>query len=182
MAKLRRAARGGARAEVDEEARGRGSAPAVAGRTWPGTSSRLRRRGRYGPASAHSVEGAGILDVAPTVLELMGVPAPGGMEGRPIELISKEGAFPRPDRTKYRPVSPHQHKELLNESHHHRHAPRLARQRRSTGLPGQTSRLPARVAIYLHDARRQHHAGCPAAGCGEPGVRAVRSEEDSVQT
>jgi hypothetical protein len=24
----------------------------------------------------------------------MGVPAPGGMEGRPIELISKEGAFP----------------------------------------------------------------------------------------
>jgi hypothetical protein len=27
-------------------------------------------------------------------LELMGVPAPGGMEGRPIELISKEGAFP----------------------------------------------------------------------------------------
>jgi hypothetical protein len=27
-------------------------------------------------------------------LELMGVPASGGMEGRPIELISKEGAFP----------------------------------------------------------------------------------------
>jgi hypothetical protein len=24
----------------------------------------------------------------------MGVPTPGGMEGRPIELISKEGAFP----------------------------------------------------------------------------------------
>jgi predicted AlkP superfamily phosphohydrolase/phosphomutase len=50
----------------------------------------------YDPARryAHSVEGAGILDVAPTVLELMGVPAPGGMEGRPIELISKEGAFP----------------------------------------------------------------------------------------
>src|SRR5215218_8423458 len=130
---------------------------------------------------AHSVEGAGILDVAPTVLELMGVPTPGGMEGRPIELISKEGAFPRPDRTKYRPVSPHQHKELLNESHHHRHAPRLARQRRSTGLPGQTSRLPARVAIYLHDARRQHHACCPAAGFGEPGIRAVRSEEGPVQ-
>ena len=46
---------------------------------------------------AHSVEGAGILDVAPTVLavlELMGVPTPGGMEGRPIELISKEEAFP----------------------------------------------------------------------------------------
>ena len=43
---------------------------------------------------AHSVEGAGILDVAPTVLELMGVPAPGGMEGSPIELINKEGAFP----------------------------------------------------------------------------------------
>jgi predicted AlkP superfamily phosphohydrolase/phosphomutase len=35
-----------------------------------------------------------ILDVAPTVLELMGVPTPGGMEGRPIELISKEKAFP----------------------------------------------------------------------------------------
>ena len=44
---------------------------------------------------AHSsVDGASILDVAPTVLELMGVPAPAGMEGRPIELISKEGAFP----------------------------------------------------------------------------------------
>jgi hypothetical protein len=25
---------------------------------------------------------------------LMGVPAPGGMEGRSIDLISKEGAFP----------------------------------------------------------------------------------------
>jgi arylsulfatase A-like enzyme len=50
----------------------------------------------YDPARryAHSVEGAGILDVAPTVLELMGVPAPGGMEGRSIDLISKEGAFP----------------------------------------------------------------------------------------
>ena len=43
---------------------------------------------------ARSEEGAGILDVAPTVLELMGVPTPGGMEGRPIELISKEEAFP----------------------------------------------------------------------------------------
>jgi arylsulfatase A-like enzyme len=43
---------------------------------------------------AQSVEGAGILDVAPTVLELMGVPTPGGMEGRPIELISDEEAFP----------------------------------------------------------------------------------------
>jgi arylsulfatase A-like enzyme len=41
-----------------------------------------------------SVEGVGILDVAPTVLELMGVPAPGGMEGRPIELISKEEVLP----------------------------------------------------------------------------------------
>jgi arylsulfatase A-like enzyme len=40
------------------------------------------------------VEGAGILDVAPTVQELMGVPAPAGMEGRPIELISKEEVFP----------------------------------------------------------------------------------------
>jgi arylsulfatase A-like enzyme len=50
----------------------------------------------YDPARryAHNVEGAGILDVAPTVLELMGVPVPGGMEGHPIELISKEGAFP----------------------------------------------------------------------------------------
>jgi hypothetical protein len=27
-------------------------------------------------------------------LELMGVPAPGGVEGRPIELISNEEAFP----------------------------------------------------------------------------------------
>jgi hypothetical protein len=27
-------------------------------------------------------------------LELMGVPAPGGMEGRPIELISKEEVLP----------------------------------------------------------------------------------------
>jgi hypothetical protein len=27
-------------------------------------------------------------------LELMGVPAPGGMEGRPIELISKEEVSP----------------------------------------------------------------------------------------
>ena len=35
-----------------------------------------------------------VLDVAPTVLELMGVPTPGGMEGTPIKLISKEGAFP----------------------------------------------------------------------------------------
>jgi bisphosphoglycerate-independent phosphoglycerate mutase (AlkP superfamily) len=42
----------------------------------------------------HSVEGAGILDVAPTVLELMGIPAPEGMEGSPIELISKVEAFP----------------------------------------------------------------------------------------
>jgi arylsulfatase A-like enzyme len=40
------------------------------------------------------VEGAGILDIAPTVLELLGVPAPAGMEGRPIELISIEVAFP----------------------------------------------------------------------------------------
>ena len=40
------------------------------------------------------MEGAGILDVAPTVLELMGVPVPGGMEGRPIELIGKEKAYP----------------------------------------------------------------------------------------
>src|SRR5215207_10074746 len=107
----------------------------------------------------------------------MGVPTPGGMEGRPIELISKEGAFPRPDRTKYRPVSPNQHKELLNESPHHRHAPRLARQRRSTGLPGQTFRLPAHASTYRRGARWQHRAECPAAGFGEPGIRAVRSEE-----
>jgi hypothetical protein len=40
------------------------------------------------------VEGAGILDVAPTVLELMDVPASAGMEGSPIELMSKEEAFP----------------------------------------------------------------------------------------
>jgi hypothetical protein len=41
----------------------------------------------------HSEEGASILNVAPTVSGLMGVPTPAGMEGRPIELISKEGAF-----------------------------------------------------------------------------------------
>jgi predicted AlkP superfamily phosphohydrolase/phosphomutase len=35
-----------------------------------------------------------ILDVAPTVLELMGVPVSESMEGRPIELISKQGASP----------------------------------------------------------------------------------------
>ncbi len=43
----------------------------------------------------HSEEGASILNVAPTVVEeLMGVPTPGGMEGRPIELISKQEAVP----------------------------------------------------------------------------------------
>lgn len=39
---------------------------------------------------ARRVEGASILDIAPTVLELMGVAAPAGMEGRPIELLSRE--------------------------------------------------------------------------------------------
>jgi predicted AlkP superfamily phosphohydrolase/phosphomutase len=46
----------------------------------------------HDPARRHArrVEGASILDIAPTVLELMGVAAPAGMEGCPIELRSKE--------------------------------------------------------------------------------------------
>ena len=50
----------------------------------------------YDPARRHArrVEGASILDIAPTVLDLMGVAAPESMEGRPIELISKEEVFP----------------------------------------------------------------------------------------
>ena len=46
----------------------------------------------HDPSRRHArrAEGASILDIAPTVLELMGVAAPAGMEGRPIELRSKE--------------------------------------------------------------------------------------------
>lgn len=45
---------------------------------------------------ARRVEGASILDVAPTILNVMDVPAPPGMEGRPVELHSKEEVSPRP--------------------------------------------------------------------------------------
>lgn len=52
----------------------------------------------YDPARryARRVEGASILDVAPAVLDLMGVPTPEGMEGSPIGLLGKEEVSPRP--------------------------------------------------------------------------------------
>ena len=83
--------------------------PVTKSRVWPGNHRMDGVLIAHGPQvrRGHRLEGASIIDVAPTLLHLLGCPVPDDMDGRPlVEILRADGASLPPVRT-CEPVEPH---------------------------------------------------------------------------